>query len=160
MSRKYFAGKVPSIPDPSSQILVPGTSWGGVEAVDTLWQQVEEYYDASRIDLALEAIWNGENASLILANRLVEETQPFKLIKEDPEKTALVLYTLLEFLRNVAWMIEPVMPEISKQIINSLGQDPKSELSQNNFSQLKKWGGLEPGSDLPEPKILFPRLGE
>ncbi len=160
MSRKYFDGKVPNIPDPSSQILVPGTSWGGKEAVDTLWQQVEEYYASARIDLALEAIWNGENASLTLANRLVEETKPFKLIKEDPEKTALVLYTLLEFLRNVAWMIEPVMPEIAKQIIVSLGQDPKSELSQHNFTQLKTWGGLKPGSDLPEPKILFPRLGE
>ncbi len=159
MSRKYFDGKVPTF-SPDSKFQISDSSWGGVEAVQTLWQQVEKYYDTSRIDLALEAIWNGENASLILANRLVEETQPFKLIKEDKEKTALVLYTLLEFLRNVAWMIEPVMPEISNQIIYSLGQDPKSELSQKNFPQLKTWGGLEPGSDLPEPKILFPRLGE
>ncbi len=159
MSRKYFDGKVPSC-DASVKTWDVGHATWDVEMVETLWQQVDEYYSSARIDLALEAIWNGENASLILANRLVEETQPFKLIKEDPEKTALVLYTLLEFLRNVAWMIEPVMPEIAKQIIVSLGQDPKSELSQHNFTQLKTWGGLKPGSDLPEPKILFPRLGE
>ncbi|MDF1497509.1 MAG: methionine--tRNA ligase [Patescibacteria group bacterium] len=168
MSRKYFDNRVPTC-DTSVKTWDVGSllsrkeggraTWD-VEMVDTLWQQVEEYYDSARIDLALEAIWNGENASLILANRLVEETQPFKLIKEDPEKTALVLYTLLEFLRNVAWMIEPVMPNISADIIKQLGQDPKSEISQNNFANLKKWGGLEPGSDLPEPKILFPRLGE
>ena len=160
MSRKYFDNKVPPVGLDSQLHRFSDSSWGGKEAVETLWQQVEEYYDSARIDLALEAIWNGENASLILANRLVEETQPFKLIKEDPEKTALVLYTLLEFLRNVAWMIEPVMPEVSKQIIYSLGQDPKSELSQKNFSQLKAWGSLKPGSDLPKPKILFPRLNE
>ncbi len=160
MSRKYFDNKVPTLDVRHLTLDIEDTSWGGQEAVQTLWQQVDEYYATGRIDLALEAIWNGENASLILANRLVEETQPFKLIKDDPEKTALVLYTLLEFLRNVAWMIEPVMPEVSKQIIYSVGQDPKSELSQNNFANLKKWGSLEPSSDLPEPKILFPRLGE
>lgn len=159
MSRKYFDGKIPTC-DTSVKTWDVGRATWDVEMVETLWQQVDEYYSSARIDLALEAIWNGENASLTLANRLVEETKPFKLIKEEPEKTALVLYTLLEFLRNVAWMIEPVMPEIAKQIIISLGQDPKSELSQHNFTQLKTWGGLKPGSDLPEPKILFPRLGE
>jgi methionyl-tRNA synthetase len=158
MSCKYFDAKVPTLDVRHSTL--DDVSWGGKEAVDTLWQQVEKYYDSARIDLVLEAVWNGENASLTLANRLVEETQPFKLIKEDPEKTALVLYTLLEFLRNVAWMIEPVMPSIASDIIKQLGQDPKSELSQHNFAQLKTWGGLEPGSELPEPKILFPRLGE
>ena len=159
MSRKYFDNKVPTCDTSVTTWDVRRATWD-VESLTTLWQQVEKYYDSARVDLALEAIWNGENASLILANRLVEETQPFKLIKEDPEKTALVLYTLLEFLRNVAWMIEPVMPEVSKQIIFSLGQDPKSELSQKNYSQLKAWGGLKPGSDLPKPKILFPRLNE
>ncbi|MFZ6015108.1 MAG: methionine--tRNA ligase [Patescibacteria group bacterium] len=160
MSRKYFDNKVPVIKNSDSRFQIPDSSWEGVESVTTLWQQVEQYYSASRIDLALEAVWNGENASLTLANRLVEETQPFKLIKENPEKTALVLYTILEFCRNVAWMIEPVMPNIASEIIKQLGQDPKTERSQKNYSMLKNWGGLEPGSDLPEPKILFPRLGE
>ena len=158
MSRKYFDGKVPHC-DTGVRTWDVGQATWDAESVDTLWQQVDEYYKTARIDLALEAIWNGEGASLILANRLVEEIKPFKLIKEDPEKTALVLYTLLEFCRNVAWMIEPVMPKISADIIKQLGQNPNI-INQTKFTDLKKWGGLEPGSDLPEPKILFPRLGE
>jgi methionyl-tRNA synthetase len=156
MTRKYFDGKVPILKPEQTEQALPDTSWAGKDGMDTLWQTVDQYFEAIRLDLALESIWSGEGCSLILANRLVEETKPFKLIKEDLDKCAIVLYVLLEACRNFAWMLEPMMPDIADQIIRQLGQDPKTE-RKKGIKVLRTWGGLVPGSQLPEPKILFPR---
>ena len=157
MSRKYFAGKIPDLnPDTTAKGL-DGTIWGGADNLEGLWQTVDQYIEASRLDLVLEAIWGSDSVSLNAANKYVEQTQPFKLIKEDPVKAAVVLYTLLEACRHFAWMIEPVMPNVAADIIRQLGQDPETE-RQKGIKELKTWGGLKPGSELPEPKILFPRL--
>ena len=156
MSRKYFENKVPQINPEVASVALPNTSWGGAEQIESLWQSVNSYIEVARFDLALEAVWNGEHASLMAANRYIEETKPFKLVKENPEQTAAVLYAILEFCRHVAWMIEPVMPHIAKQIIEQLGQNYEIEYKKG-IKALKTWGNLQPGSDLPEPKILFPR---
>lgn len=158
MSRKYFDGKVPDVKIKETSSALPETSWAGSEGMDTLWQSVDQYIEAARLDLALETIWTGENCSLISANKYVEETKPFKLAKDDLDKAGIVLYTLLEACRHYAWMLEPTMPNISEEIIRQLGQDPKTE-RKKGIKTLKSWGGLEPGSELPEPKILFPKLG-
>jgi len=157
MSRKYFDNKVPSVEVSATTTAVAGTKWGGADGMETLWQTVDQYIQAARLDLALESIWNGAEASVMSANKYVEETQPFKLVKKDPAQAAIVLYTLLEACRHFAWMVEPVMPEISKKILTQLGQDPETE-GKKDFKTLKTWGGLKPGSDLPEPTILFPKI--
>lgn len=156
MSRKYFNNQIPNTNVQNTLTGLPGTSWAGSEGMDTLWQSVDQYIEAARLDLALETIWTGENCSLISANKYVEETKPFKLAKDDLEKAGIVLYTLLEACRQYAWMIEPIMPNVAEEIIRQLGQDPKKERKQG-IKVLKTWGGLKPGSTLPEPKILFPR---
>ncbi len=157
MNRKYFNNHIPDISIETTRKSLDNTSWNGAETVELLWQTIDQYIKNSRLDLALEAIWNNENVSLIIANKYIEETKPFKLIKEDPQKAAIVLYTVLELCRHFAWMLQPVMPDIAKQIIEQLGQDYAVE-SKKNFKELKAWGGLRPGSDLPEPKILFPKI--
>ncbi|MFA6099694.1 MAG: methionine--tRNA ligase [Patescibacteria group bacterium] len=156
MSRKYFNNQVPNTNVQNTMTALPETSWAGSEGMDTLWQSVDQYIEATRLDLALETIWTGENCSLISANKYVEETKPFKLAKDNLEQAGIVLYTLLEACRQYAWMIEPIMPNIAEEIIRQLGQDPKKERKQG-IKVLKTWGGLKPGSELPEPKILFPR---
>jgi methionyl-tRNA synthetase len=68
-----------------------------------------------------------------------------------------VLYSLLEYCRNIAWLIEPAMPDVSRRIIEQLGQDASAEQKQG-IDQLLTWGRLASGTPLPEPKILFPPL--
>lgn len=159
MSRKYFNGRVPNVKPEEAKIALPDTEWGGAECLEILWQTVDRYLDSSRADLVLESIWSSNDCSLNSANRYVEQTKPFKLIKDDPEKAALVLYALLEACRHFAWMISPMMPDIARKIILQLGQDHKKE-EQKTAKDLRQWGGLVPDSELPEPAILFPRLTE
>lgn len=157
MSRKYFEEGVPMVDSADCASAWAETGWKGTDALEGLWQSVEQYMQAARPDLALEAIWNDSQWSLAAANRFIEETKPFKLFKEDPEQVANVLYILLESLRQFAWMLDAIMPETSVKMLTVLGQDEKQE-RQNGLKKLRMWGGLQPGSSLPEPLALFPRL--
>jgi methionyl-tRNA synthetase len=158
MSRKYFDGCVPSV-EGKDVVAVATESKANWEAtsLQTTWNEIEDNLLAARFDIMLDKIWNGDGWSLMKANKFVEETKPFQLAKTDMEATAAVLYVLLESCRQFAWMIEPVMPETAAKIIKQLGQDPEEERLKD-IETLKKWGGLKPGSALPEPEILFPRI--
>jgi methionyl-tRNA synthetase len=153
MSRKYFNGAIP-VSDPKE-----GYVFSGSEGIKALRTHVDRLVALNRFDAALETIWNGVDGSygLIQANKFIEDTQPFKLVKTDPDAVASVLYSLLEYCRNIAWLIEPAMPDVSRRIIEQLGQDASAEQKQG-IDQLLTWGRLASGTPLPEPKILFPPL--
>ncbi|MFA5185872.1 MAG: methionine--tRNA ligase [Patescibacteria group bacterium] len=157
MSAKYFDGKVPATEVWSAGKAIADTDWKGSGGLDLLWQEVEKQIADARLDLLLDQVWNSDGASLSSANKLVEQTQPFKLFKENPAKTAVVLYALLEACRQYAWMIEPVMPNVAEGIIRQLGQDFEIEKAKG-LIELKKWGGLVPGTELHPGEVLFPRL--
>lgn len=154
MSRKYFENAVPS-----SFSNEAAFTFADDHGVRELRSRVEQHISHIRFDLALETIWNGVDGKygLIQANKFIEETQPFKLVKTDALAVGSILYSLLEYCRVVAWMIEPVMPDVAKRIILQLGQNPEVERTRG-IDDLLSWGGLKPGTVLPEPTVLFPPL--
>jgi hypothetical protein len=48
----------------------------------------------------------------------IQETEPFKLIKTDPEAGKAIIIALVQKLGYVAQHLEPLLPETSKKIIN------------------------------------------
>ncbi|MBM3204456.1 methionine--tRNA ligase [Candidatus Uhrbacteria bacterium] len=141
MSKKYFDGKVPTRTPASAH---------NIEEVKKV---VEAAFAACRFDSGLDVIWK----SLFEANKFIEETQPFKLIKTDPEAVGRVLYELLEACRWYAWLITPVMPHIADQMLSQLGLNVEEERSLG-WDKALQWGGLKSGQPLGEPSILFPHL--
>ncbi len=160
MSRKYFDGKVPPV-DVVQASVFASTTWGASNGLSDLKKLVAERYELHRYDQALEAIWNGisgtTSSGLIQANKFIEETQPFKLVKTDEAAVANILYSLLEACRWYAWLVYPAMPETSKKIFTQLGLNVEQELAKGWDAALV-WGGLQPGAALGEPVPLFPRL--
>lgn len=161
MSKKYFAGHVPPADTNEAALPVNEQSvWDGKGGLDAIKRAVESAYADNRCDLVLAAIWDGvgqtRRSGLFQANKLVEETQPFKLVKEDPEAVGEILYALLESVRWYAWFLQPIMPQISTKIFEQLGLNAQEELSKG-WDQGLKWGGLKPGAVLGEPSPLFPR---
>lgn len=146
MSKKYFDGKVP----PYELSNEKRETRSGVELVK---DRVEEAYRNFRCDHALEEIWK----SVFVSNKFIEDTKPFKLIKENPDDAAYVLYVSLEAIRWYAWFVSPVMPETANKIFVQLGLDADKELNKG-WSQGLVWGGLKPGSALGDPQPLFPRI--
>jgi methionyl-tRNA synthetase len=158
MSRKYFDGKIPEVKEFST---ARTEVWGGEIGMNVLEKKVTEALDRYRCDMALEAIWSGVGdglkSGIMQANKYIEETQPFKLIKESPERVGQIMYELLEAIRCYAWLISPMMPTISNKMFTQLGLNAEEEIKKG-WSNGLKWGQLKPGSTLPEPSVLFPRI--
>lgn len=163
MSRKYFEGKVPMVDVAIARSLsdIGANSWGGAVALEDLARDVAMNYEAFNTFGVVQHVWGtGENASnLIAANKLIEETQPFKLAKTNLEATGRVLYALLESIRWYAWFVAPIMPDTASKMLSALGINIEQEF-QKGWDAALTWGQLEPGSTLPEPSPLFPRLEE
>lgn len=159
MSKKYFDGNVPTVDADKCRGAEMNVSWAGERGLNTIKSQIEAEYAAHRPDNALASIWGSRDkvsSGTVDANKYIEETQPFKLVKTDPESVARILYALLEACRWYAWFVYPVMPTISHQIFEQLGLNVEEELAKG-WGNALVWGGLKPGSALGEPKPLFPR---
>ncbi len=156
MSRKYFDGKIPSSISHDKKY-----TFADHHGVEKLKKHVDAHLEELRFDRALSVIWNGVDGKfgLVQANQFIDETAPFKLVKEDKEAVGVILYSLLEYLRCIAWLLAPFMPEASITLLQNLGVDFETE-KEKGLDANAEWGGLAPHTDLPEPKILFPRLGE
>ncbi len=160
MSRKYFDGKVPTVDTATCRGAEQNSLWLGAEGLSIIKSQVTEAYLMHRYDSLLATIWGSRDkvsSGIVDANKYIEDTQPFKLVKIDPEAVAKILYSLLEACRWYAWFVSPVMPETAKKIFAQLGLDVEQELSKE-WDQALIWGGLTPGALLGEPKPLFPRV--
>ncbi len=180
MSRKYFEGRVPTLSaeekaaaGAEQRETKSGSDWRGFAGLEKIRSSIEGRFSASDLNAVSQLIWGDfKDASEILAegmgrrsgssgirmaNGFIEVTEPFKLAKTDLAATGRVLYALLESLRWYAWFLTPIMPETSRKIFAALGIDPVAEYAKGWDAALT-WGQLEPGTVLPEPTPLFPRL--
>ncbi|WP_342267412.1 methionine--tRNA ligase [Candidatus Tisiphia endosymbiont of Empis tessellata] len=88
------------------------------------------------------------------ANIYIDRKAPWQLKKTDPIRMNEVLYTLLETLRYIAVMLQPFIPDSANKMLDQLGV-PKS---QRMFKHLTKEFILIPGSNISQPKAIFPRF--
>ncbi|WP_341751489.1 MULTISPECIES: methionine--tRNA ligase [unclassified Candidatus Tisiphia] len=88
------------------------------------------------------------------ANIYIDREAPWQLKKTDPIRMNEVLYTLLETLRYIAVMLQPFIPDSANKMLDQLGV-PKS---QRMFKHLTKEFILIPGSNISQPKAIFPRF--
>ncbi|MBN2880556.1 methionine--tRNA ligase [Candidatus Woesearchaeota archaeon] len=56
-----------------------------------------------------------------IGNSYMQANEPWKLIKEDPDKTQMVLSTCVNIAKNLAICLKPILPEYVKAIENQLG---------------------------------------
>lgn len=136
MTEKYFNGVVPK--------KVAGS------AANT-WVSYESNMASLRPDLALGDIWD----LLGFCDRFIDTEQPWVLAKTDKKRLEKVIYTLLETLRQAAWMLAPFVPETAEKIFADLGL---KNWKKTSLEKAKKWGGLEPGKKVKKGAVLFPRL--
>jgi len=117
------------------------------------WPIIIESMNKLDFTRALDEIWE----VIREANRFIDREQPWKLEKIDTDRLNSVLYILLETLRNVGWMLLPIMPQIAEEIWLQLGIDWEEEKT-IKFEKAIKWAGLKTGTRIKKGKPLFPRL--
>ncbi len=86
------------------------------------------------------------------ANEFIDKEAPWKLKKEDPKRMEHVLYALAEAIRAIAIGLQPFCPNAAGKILDQLAV-PENERDMVHL-QIK----LKPGTPLPSPEGVFPRL--
>ncbi|MDE7039912.1 MAG: methionine--tRNA ligase [Limosilactobacillus sp.] len=81
--------------------------------------EYKELMDKTRFAEALATIWK----LVSRANKYIDETEPWVLAKDDSKKAVLsdVMTHLAKSLRIIAALIQPIMPNAPKQIVEQLG---------------------------------------
>jgi len=110
--------------------------------------QLLAYADNQEIHKICEAIW----AVVGEANRYVDAQQPWSLKKTDTVRMETVLYVLMETIRHIAILTQPLMPGSCGRILDALGVGE----NHRDFKGLDV--PLTPGTKLPVPEPIFPRI--
>ncbi|MBU0981718.1 methionine--tRNA ligase [Patescibacteria group bacterium] len=107
MVQKYFDGKVPE-----------GNSEVGGQC-DEECEKFRNGMESFNIKVAIEAALRlAQNA-----NAYVEQNKPWELAKNHPERLSVVMGNLVFICRELAEMLEPIIPETSAKIKKSIGGD-------------------------------------
>jgi len=112
-----------------------------------LLEQVRVAFDRQQFHEGLEAIWLVVRA----ANGYVDRQAPWSLKKTDLARMGTVLYVLVETLRRISLLLQPVMPDSIARLLDQLmvGTEHRS------FADFDR--PLAPGLTLPAPQGIFPR---
>lgn len=119
-------------------------------ALDVLLQGQRKHYDNQLFHEALKEIWEVVSA----ANRYVDDMAPWALRKTDLERMNDVLWVLAEVIRQVAILIQPVLPEASQNILDQLGVGADDR----GFDKLGSGARLAGGWPMEKPTPVFPRF--
>lgn len=112
--------------------------------------QILAFANHQEIHKICEVIW----AVVGEANRYVDSQQPWSLKKTDPARMETVLYVLMDVIRRIAIVTQPLMPVSCGRILDALGVSKFLR----NFAALDEQ--LVPGTPLPVPEPIFPRIEE
>jgi len=119
------------------------------EEVDRVWKKYISDMNDYNIHEAMLTVWE----LVDFANKTMEETKPWALMKEDKEKGIAVLSNLLEVLRHISILVSPFIPTSSQKIRNIIGLSESIDLEGENG-----WGSVKGWACLGEKEILFPRI--
>ncbi|MFL5253606.1 MAG: methionine--tRNA ligase [Rhodopila sp.] len=119
-------------------------------AAAVLLEQVRAHIDRQTFHEALEEIWKVIRA----ANGYIDRQAPWALAKTDRTRMAAVLRVLVDTIRVVATLLQPVMPGSMARMLDQLGVPADLR----TFAALTT--PLTDGVALPPPQGVFPRYVE
>ncbi|MCK4981136.1 MAG: methionine--tRNA ligase, partial [Candidatus Delongbacteria bacterium] len=82
-------------------------------------------------------------------NKYMEDTAPWKLIKENKELCGAVLYNALESVRISSILLSPVIPKKFEEI---------KDVFNGEFPTVLEFGKLQPGKKINKAVPLFPKI--
>jgi methionyl-tRNA synthetase len=121
-------------------------------AADGALARVEAAIDDFAIHRALEIVWT----LVAETNRYFAGEEPWAHKKTNPARMRTILYVTAEVLRQIAILVQPVMPEGAGKLLDQLAVPEDAR----DFATLGQGGRLKPGVALPAPEPVFPRYVE
>lgn len=139
MASTYFEGKVEAgdfVHFPLKMTIDYGTNKEHVDGknlgvvLEHLQKEYDSYMEHYELSQAMHTVW-----SLIgILDRYIQEYEPFKLVKTDPDGARKCIWNVLYGIASIASMLEPMMPETALSIQETLGIKGKTLDTTLSFS--------------------------
>ena len=142
LTQKYYEGAVPTLGELTEYDEQTIAELGGIKS--SLESNIENYRFR-------EALMDAMNFARI-GNKYLADTEPWKVVKTDPERVKTILNIALQITANVAVAIEPFMPFSSEKILNMLN------INKLDWESLGSMSLLEAGHVIGKPVLLFEKI--
>jgi len=122
-----------------------------LDEIDTIIDSLEPFIFNMQINKYLEEIWK----ILTIANKAINDYEPWNLIKENKTDEAMALVALItNIMAKCALLLDSVMPTKIQQIAYSIG----FEITNSNYIKLIKNKELLNPTKITKIEALFPRI--
>ena len=142
LTNKYYDGKLPAraaLSDADKKVLEEiGRIAGSVE------QSLEHFRFREAVKLAMDLAR--------LGNKYLADTEPWKVIKTDPERVQTILNIALQITANLAILLEPFLPFSMEKLRSFIN------LSNPGWDALGSANLLKPGHQINTPELLFEKI--
>jgi methionyl-tRNA synthetase len=151
MNDRYFGGEVKGPDKTIEKELDLSLEAGAKKAIEGFTKAMA----ACEFHKGTAAIWQ----FISTMNKYIDTTAPWALAKDEANLPALetVLYNLTEGLRVVSCLLYPIMPQTSLKMQKTLGT-AKADDGLYTLDEISPWAQINPGTIIPKPEILFPRI--
>ena len=142
LTHKYFDGTVPA-----AGTLEEADKAALAEIADTcgrLTENLENFHFREALKEAMNIARTG--------NRYLQETEPWKVAKNDMARTATILNTALQICANLAVAFEPFLPFSAGKLSRMLG------LTDLKWADLGRADLIAAGSTIGQPELLFEKI--
>lgn len=158
LTHKYFDGKVPAIPDGALQQIDKDF----IAAIPQIKELLQNSLENFRFRDALKEAMNMAR----IGNKYLTDTEPWKVIKTDKERVAVILNLSLQLCANLSIAFEPFCPFSSKKLQAMLKISPvNNEVCPTSKPDgLVSWANigrvdfLETGHTINTPELLFSKI--
>ncbi len=148
LTQKYYGGEVPAC--------------GELTEYDR--QTLAEFRDVkARLEELLETFKfrDAQKEAMNLArtgNKYIADCEPWKVVKEDPERVKTVIYVSLQITANLAIAFLPFLPFSSERLFAMLDMKPGHGQEGRMWEKLGGTDLLPAGKRLPKPELLFTKI--
>ena len=88
------------------------------------------------------------------ANKYFNDNEPWSFKKKDPERMNAILFTIVEQIKNISILLNPIIPLSTKRVLNSINIEDKDIL----IESIKKNNVLNSTKELKNLDILFKKV--
>ena len=142
LTKKYYGGRVPACGEMNDYDRATVAELQGIRS------ELESSIENFRFR---EALKNAMNFARI-GNKYLADTEPWKVVKTDPERVNTILNIALQITANVAVAIEPFMPFSSEKILRMLN------IERPSWDALGSMSVIPAGHEIGEPELLFEKI--
>ena len=127
------------------------------ELVKSLQEKVRNYLRYME-DMEFRKALNELRAIWVDGNNYISSTEPWTVIKENPERAAAILRYCINLIRIYAILSAPIMPETAEKMLAKLGLSMKDVPGLKDFDAAKEIEALKPGHKFETGEPLFERI--